>query len=68
MGVRAELVPDPGSTDPDSTALVRLALLALGVSPTTVTRSGAGGVASLLGANVASGPGAREHGRRGASL
>jgi hypothetical protein len=50
----------PGSTDPDSTALVLQALLALGASPSAApfTKSGSTGVTSLLADQVASGPGA----------
>jgi len=50
----------PGSTDPDSTALVLQALLALGASPSSsaFTKSGVDPVASLLADQVPSGPGA----------
>jgi len=49
----------PGSTDPDSTALVLQALLALGASPSAApfTKSGRTGVTTLLADQVASGPG-----------
>lgn len=48
----------PGSTDPDSTALVLQALLALGAVPSSApyTKSGTDGVASLLADQVTSGP------------
>jgi hypothetical protein len=50
----------PGSTDPDSTALVIQALLALGYPPSSssFTKSGTDPVASLLSDQIASGPGA----------
>ena len=50
----------PGSTDPDSTALVLQALLALGASPSAAsfTKSGSTGVTTLLADQVPSGPGA----------
>jgi hypothetical protein len=50
----------PGFTDPDSTALVLQALLALHVSPSAkaIGRKGGGPVASLLADQVASGSGA----------
>ena len=50
----------PGSTDPDSTALVIQALLALGAPPASAafTRSGANPVTSLLANQVSMGPGA----------
>ncbi len=50
----------PGSTDPDSTALVLQALLALGASPSssTLTKSGDDGVTTLLADQVTTGPGA----------
>lgn len=50
----------PGSTDPDSTALVVQALLALGASPASpsFTKSGADAVTTLLADQVTSGPGA----------
>jgi len=49
----------PGSTDPDSTALVIQALLALGAPPASApfTKSGVDPVASLLADQVTSGPG-----------
>lgn len=50
----------PGSTDPDSTALVLQALVSLGVSPASakLTKGSTDGVASLLADQIATGPGA----------
>ncbi|HEY5110325.1 MAG TPA: IPT/TIG domain-containing protein [Acidimicrobiales bacterium] len=50
----------PGSTDPDSTALVLQALLSLGASPSSAkfTKGSTDPVASLLSFQVSSGPGA----------
>ena len=50
----------PGSTDPDSTALVLQALVSLGVSPTSAkfTKGSTDGVASLLSDQIGTGPGA----------
>ena len=58
-GYEPNSAPTPGSTDPDSTALVLQALLALGASPASArfTKGSIDPVAALLAFQITSGPG-----------